>query len=298
MIVASAPAPALPRAAQAPRGTGAGALHRFAQLTAGCAFLLLFAGGLVTSTGSSLAVPDWPLSFGQYFPRMVGGVLFEHGHRMIAGTVGLLTFALSGWVLAADDRRWMKRVAAAAAFGIVVQAVLGGVTVLYRLPRMVSVSHACLAQTVFSLLLVQAQATSPWFLAARSRGIGPLWARGAWAVGAIFLQLLLGAIYRHGGSTLPHHAAWAAGVMLAVGWAVSGVAGACASEPAMTRITGAAIGLLFLQLALGVAALAAKMSGLPPLEFWRVILPTAHVVVGAALLGTMVLWTLRAWRLR
>ena len=63
-------------------------LHRYAMLTAFCTFLLVIAGGLVTSTGSGLAVPDWPLSYGMFFPPLVGGILYEHGHRMIAGAVG------------------------------------------------------------------------------------------------------------------------------------------------------------------------------------------------------------------
>jgi heme A synthase len=67
------------------------ALHVFAMLLAGSTLTLIFVGGLVTSTGSGLAVPDWPLSFGQFFPRMVGGVFYEHGHRMVAATVGALT---------------------------------------------------------------------------------------------------------------------------------------------------------------------------------------------------------------
>ena len=82
-------------------------------VTAVFAFFVLFAGGMVTSTGSGLAVPDWPLSFGQYFPRMVGGVFFEHGHRMVAGIVGVMTWVLAGWVFLREPRRWVRRAAAA-----------------------------------------------------------------------------------------------------------------------------------------------------------------------------------------
>src|SRR5437660_1564861 len=107
-------------------------LHRYATITAVCAFLLLIAGGMVTSTGSALAVPDWPLAFGQYFPRMTGGVLFEHGHRMIAGIVGIMTLALTAWVLLTEKRRWIRWIAVGAGSGILAQALLGGITVLYR----------------------------------------------------------------------------------------------------------------------------------------------------------------------
>ena len=72
------------------------ALHRYASLTAVATFGLLIAGGLVTSTDSGLAVPDWPLSYGTWFPPMVGGILYEHGHRMIAALVGLMILGLAG----------------------------------------------------------------------------------------------------------------------------------------------------------------------------------------------------------
>ena len=79
--------------------------YHYAVLTAVVTWLLLIAGGLVTSTDSGLAVPDWPLSFGMWFPPMVGGVLYEHGHRMIAAVVGLMILALAVWVARAEPRR-------------------------------------------------------------------------------------------------------------------------------------------------------------------------------------------------
>ena len=84
-------------------------LHRFAVFVASATFLLIIAGGLVTSTGSGLAVPDWPLSYGQVFPRMEGGVLFEHGHRMIASAVGVLVVALAIWTSRVETRAWVRR---------------------------------------------------------------------------------------------------------------------------------------------------------------------------------------------
>ena len=80
------------------RGDSILGLHRFALLTAAVTFVLIFVGGLVTTTGSGLAVPDWPLSFGQVFPPMVGGVLYEHGHRLTAALVGVLTTVLAIWI--------------------------------------------------------------------------------------------------------------------------------------------------------------------------------------------------------
>src|SRR6185369_13357368 len=99
-------------------------LHRFALATAGCSFILLLAGALVTSTGSSLSVPDWPLSFGTFFPKMTGGVLFEHGHRMVAGTVAVLTLGLALTVQKRESRGWVKVLAWSALGAVLAQAVL------------------------------------------------------------------------------------------------------------------------------------------------------------------------------
>src|SRR5512143_3915013 len=101
-------------------------LHRFAMLTAGATYVLLFLGGLVTSTGSGLAVPDWPLSFGQVFPTMVGGVLYEHGHRLAASTVGLLTLVLAVWVVVSEPRPAVRGLAVAMLVAVILQGVLGG----------------------------------------------------------------------------------------------------------------------------------------------------------------------------
>ncbi|MCI0410935.1 MAG: COX15/CtaA family protein, partial [Acidobacteria bacterium] len=120
------------------------ALHRFAVFTALSTLLLVLAGGLVTSTGSSLSVPDWPLSFGQVFPKMEGGVFYEHGHRMIAASVGLLVSVLMVWLLKSEPRRWVRRLGVAAFLAVVAQGVLGGITVLFKLPLLVSMGHACL----------------------------------------------------------------------------------------------------------------------------------------------------------
>src|SRR5512147_1358340 len=116
-----------------PERTNAG-LHRLAVLTSGATFVLLFIGGLVTSTGSGLAVPDWPLSFGQVFPEMTGGVLFEHGHRLAASLVGLLTLVLAVWTVLREPRASVRTLAVAMLTAIVLQGVLGGITVLYKLP--------------------------------------------------------------------------------------------------------------------------------------------------------------------
>src|SRR5688572_33068710 len=110
------------------------ALHRFAVLTAASTLVLIVAGGLVTSTESGLAVPDWPLSYGRLMPRMVGGVFYEHGHRMVAASVGLLTIFLALLLTLREDRTWMKKAGWIGVGLVIFQGVLGGLTVLFRLP--------------------------------------------------------------------------------------------------------------------------------------------------------------------
>ena len=137
------------------------ALHRYATLTAAATFLLLAAGSLVTSTDSGLAVPDWPLSYGTWMPPMVGGIRFEHGHRMVAGVVGLMIAALAVWIARREPRRWVRRLGASALACVIAQALLGGLTVLLLLPPSVSIAHACLGQAVFCLVVSLAWGTAP-----------------------------------------------------------------------------------------------------------------------------------------
>jgi cytochrome c oxidase assembly protein subunit 15 len=133
--------------------------HRFAVLLSLCTWILIWAGALVTSTESGLAVPDWPLSYGMLMPPMVGGILFEHGHRMVATFVGLLTVILALWLWRRERRPWVRRLGALAVVLVIAQGVLGGITVLYFLPAPVSVAHATLAQTFFCLTILLAFAS-------------------------------------------------------------------------------------------------------------------------------------------
>ena len=185
-------------------------LHRYAVLLACCTFLLVVAGGLVTSTGSGLAVPDWPLSFGQLFPRMEGGVLYEHGHRLIATVVGLLTIGLVILATRLEARRWVRRLAWAALGAVILQGALGGMTVLLRLPDAVSVAHAGLAQLFFALTAVIATVTSPAYASQSQMAEAVTVAEVAastllltlLSATAVYAQILLGAIVRHTGAGL------------------------------------------------------------------------------------------------
>jgi cytochrome c oxidase assembly protein subunit 15 len=291
-------------------------MHLFARLTAGAALALIFTGGLVTSTGSGLAVPDWPLSFGQFFPEMVGGVLYEHGHRMVAGGVALLTLALALWIWRRDERPAPRRLAAVAVAAVVVQAVLGGVTVLMRLPLAVSVSHACLGQSYFCILVALAVVAGPdWrHAAAQPEPAGPpgLFFLAVLCAGAVFVQLVIGATVRHlgAGLAIPDfplafgrwvpsqwdagilvqylHRLWALVVAALVLWPVARVEARHAGEPGLQRPARLLALLLAAQVTFGA------------LTVWtgRAVLPTtAHVATGAALLATAMTLAMRSRRL-
>ncbi len=178
------------------------ALHRFAIFTAVCTFCLVIAGGLVTSTQSGLAVPDWPLSYGQLMPPMVGGIFYEHLHRMVATFVGVLTIILAVWVWRKEDRGWMRILGFVALALVIMQGLLGGLTVLLLLPTAVSVSHATLAQTFFALVSAIALFTSPWWLEKQpqlsegAKNSSVVWLPILTTL-AVFIQLILGALMRH-----------------------------------------------------------------------------------------------------
>jgi cytochrome c oxidase assembly protein subunit 15 len=290
------------------------ALHRLAAFTAAATLVLLFAGGLVTSTGSGLAVPDWPLSFGQVFPAMEGGVLYEHGHRLVASFVGFLTLILALWTVVADARPGVRALGLVALFAVVLQGVLGGVTVLYKLPMAVSVTHACLAQVFFCLTVALALVTSRTWLAPPA--VPPAAAErvataAATATAVCFVQLVLGALMRHmhAGLAIPDfplafgrlipplvtpyitvhfaHRVWALAVVAAVGWtalrALRGPDVAWLRRPARV-----ALALVVLQITLGAFTIWSRRA---------VVIATLHLVVGASLLATCLLLALRARRL-
>lgn len=168
------------------------------------AFLLVLAGGLVTSNNAGLAVPDWPTSFGSIYkiPPMIGGVKFEHGHRMLAEFVGLLTIIVAVWTWRVDRRRWMRGLTIGAVLGVIFQGVLGGLTVLNFLPPAISTAHATVGQTMFCVLAAIAVFTSrSWTMPPAEKitrkDARPLIRHSWMLLGFLYLQLILGAAFRH-----------------------------------------------------------------------------------------------------
>lgn len=181
-------------------------LRRYTKLTAASTLFLIFAGAMVTSTGSGLAVPDWPLSYGQLMPPMVGGIFYEHGHRMIASAVGLLTLIQAFWLQSREPKRFVRRLGWVALAAVIIQGLLGGLTVLFLLPTAISVSHAALAEIFFCINVSIAFFTSAtwhrWSVESQRSPHRPLATASKVLVGLVFIQILIGAVMRHMGAGL------------------------------------------------------------------------------------------------
>jgi cytochrome c oxidase assembly protein subunit 15 len=290
--------------------------HRFTILVGYATLALLLAGGLVTSTGSGLAVPDWPLSFGQVFPPMIGGVLYEHGHRLVAASVGLLTLILAIWYQLREPRPWVRRLALLALLAVIGQGVLGGVTVLLRLPISISVAHACLAQAFFCLIVALAVLTSRRFVAGApepgvGEGIRSIRGMALLATTMVFAQLVLGALMRHTGAGLAipdfplafgrlipplasplialHFVHRVGGLLVAAIVVLTAVCVLRRHHGRSGLLTPAAlaVGLVVVQIALGGATVLTRLAVLPA---------TVHLAVGALLMATCLVLTIRTWR--
>jgi cytochrome c oxidase assembly protein subunit 15 len=184
-------------------------MHRYAVFTACCTFLLLIAGALVTSNDAGLSIPDWPLAFGSLTPPWVGGIRYEFTHRVIATCVGFLTIILAAWIWKVDKRPWMRWLGLAALGEVIAQGILGGMTVRMFQPPAVSAAHATLAQLFFSTVVAISVFTGSWWIGAATegedRGTPRIRSLVVWTVLAVFLQLILGAAFRHKGfGIIPH----------------------------------------------------------------------------------------------
>jgi len=178
-------------------------LRRFAKLVAFSTLFLIFAGAMVTSTGSGLAVPDWPLSYGRVFPPMIGGIFYEHGHRMVAATVGFLVVIQAIWLQRREKKRFVRVLGWCALGAVIAQGTLGGLTVIFLLPHAISVAHAGLAEIFLCLNTSIAFFTSRSYDAMRKleKGDAPL-GPSLGLVALVYLQILAGALMRHLGAGL------------------------------------------------------------------------------------------------
>lgn len=292
-------------------------LHRYATVVTAFTVLLIAAGGMVTSTGSGLSVPDWPTTYGWNmfaFPlsKWVGGIRYEHSHRLIASTVGLLTIVLAVWTWRVEPRRWVRTLGFLCLGAVILQGLLGGLTVLLLLPAPVSIGHAGLAQIFFCLTLTLAVVTSPGWLKPAMPVIDPALRRVAtFTTAAIYAQIILGATMRHNdaglaiptfplafGHLIPpvwtpriaiHYAHRVGAVIVTLSILATAIHVLSRHRDRRELVRPSILLLLFVcsQVTLGAYVV---MTGLNP------IVNTAHVVNGALVLGTSLVLTLRSYR--
>src|SRR5688500_8460424 len=266
--------------------------YRLALVTVAATFVLILFGGLVTNTGAALAVPDWPSTFGHnmfLFPwsGMIGGVFYEHSHRLIGAVVGLLTLALAAALWLRGGR--LRALGVAAVGAVIVQGVLGGLRVVL-LHDELAIVHGCLAQAFWALLVAVAVLTRP----GAGASVGGTSPRGlaVAAVVVVYVQIVLGALLTHEGWIWPH---------------VAGAVGVFAVVPVLTararrlddtvtaRASRALLILLGLQLALGVGSFVARFSSvwIPGEQLTMLALPVAHRLAGSLILTATVAVALR-----
>ena len=280
--------------------------HRFTVVAAGCVLSLIVAGALVTSTDSGLSVPDWPTSFGSFYrlPPMTGGVKFEHGHRMLAEFIGLLTIGVAVFTQKVDRRRWMRILGWSALGTVIAQGILGGLTVLFYLPPAISTAHATLGQTFFCLMVSIAFFTSrSWVqepdavvsLSARPR----LTTLSLFTVAAIWMQLIMGAAFRHSGIRLLPHIVGAVVVFCLVSTLTLLTIKRHRATPQLARPAVILLTLLLVQISLGLGSYVTRVMwspGAPAPLVSMIVCTVAHVACGALVLVTTLILTIQIHR--
>jgi heme a synthase len=278
-------------------------VHKFALFLVAWALVLLTAGALVTSEDAALAVPDWPLSYGTLNPPMVGGIAYEHSHRLIATGLGFLIIILAFLLWRRDERPWMHWLGLAALGVVIVQGVLGGLTVLKLLHYWLPVMHACLGEITFAILVSIAFFTSRWY----TQDVPQIPDHGTpsvhFIVGlnslVIFLQALVGAAFRHKYISLKPHIIGAPIVFAMVIWTAVVLGRRFPDVPAITSVRKLLHSIVGLQIILGLLALWARInSANDPLPSSGVVISTvAHTVVGAILFAISIVAVLVCDRL-
>ncbi len=285
---------------------GSRGLNLFAIFLACLTVVLLIAGALVTTRDAGDSVPDWPLSFGRWLIHsdyFVANVRYEYTHRVIAGLVGAGTFGLAVWAWMTDRRMWLKRLALAAFAGVVLQALIGGVRVLFPTQKsFIAIPHAFIAQSFFAVIVSIAVFTSKgWFRHGQDKqdaGRPALRRLTAITVAAILIQLVLGAGFRHQAFGIIPHITGAVGVTVMVVWTSVAVFKRHVENDYLRRPALTLLMLLIIQVMLGVSAYLARLASVndpQPLEP-MITLTVAHVVVGALTLVTAVVLMLRSYR--
>ncbi len=251
-------------------------------------------------------MPDWPTSFGSWYkiPRLVGGVKFEHTHRMIAQGAGLLTIIMAVWTWRVEKRRWMRILSWVALGTVIAQGILGGLTVLFYLPWQVSSSHAALAQTFFCIAVAMAMLTGRKWIEEEPRvefdqRRPSLFTLTLLSIFILYVQLTLGAMFRHHGLSWWPHLANAAVVLFLLSWTAVRALTTYSRIDAIRIPAILMLSLVITQLCLGFVAFLTRVAwgrdAVQP-ELPVVISTVAHVAVGALLLATTVILAIQVWR--
>jgi len=280
--------------------------HAFAVFTACAAFVVITAGALVTSNDAGLSVPDWPTSFGYLvkLPHFVGGVRYEWSHRMVAGTLGMLTLAIAIWTLLVERRRWLRWLAIGALCTFVTQATLGGMTVLFFQPPWLSTAHATVAQTFFCIAVAIAVFTGRRWIEEPSRvdfdsRRPSLFTLTLLSIFVLYVQLILGGMFRHHGMSWWPHVVHAVLVSFVLSWTAIRAISIYSNIEAVRHPAILMLSLLITQLCLGFTAFLTRVAwgrnAVQP-ELPMVAATVAHVAVGALLLATTVILSIQVWR--
>jgi cytochrome c oxidase assembly protein subunit 15 len=266
---------------------------------------LLFIGGLVTSKGAGLAVPDWPTTFGYnmfLYPwsKMVGNIFYEHSHRLVASLVGLLTIGLALIFWLREERSWLRWLGLGALALVIIQGVIGGLRVVL-LENMLAIVHGATAQAFFALTVCMAVFTSKEWSAPVDAPVGDggrLRRLCLATTGMIYTQIVLGAVVRHSGERIDAHVGIAALLALHVILVLARVSRNHAHTTSLTRPALILFALLVLQVVLGGVSYFAKYTSALRLGLDAVVwLTTSHLAVGALMLAAAVVLTLNAYRL-
>ncbi len=235
-------------------------------------------------------------------PPMEGGIFYEHGHRMVATTVGLLTIGLVVFLLRAEDRRWLRRLGLIALGAVILQGVLGGITVIFMLPKAVSISHACLAQLFFSTTVSIALFTSPsWKQDARTvedGGEPHLRWLAILAPVSLLMQVALGAAARHKALSVIPHVAGAIVATTVVLWVTLRILMRHSEHPVLRRSALTLLGITFLQVFLGIAAYMSRLATADAVQPMPVMVgfTVLHVAAGALTMAASVVLAIQVFR--
>jgi len=278
--------------------------HRLALALCAGTLALILVGGLVTNTGAALAVPDWPTTFGHnmfLFPwsQMMGGVFYEHSHRLLGAAVGLVTIALAAALWLSEPRGWLRWLGVAALLAVILQGVLGGLRVLL-VEDGIAIVHGALAQAFLGLGVSLALFTSrSWALAAPVPSADALLLRrlALLTTGVVYLQIVFGAFLTHFGARLDGHLLVAAALAVLVPALALRIRRAHGDRKALVLPARFLLALLVVQLFLGLGAYAGRFTDLVLPPYFGLAFPVIHRFTGGLLLAASLVLTLRCHRL-